>query len=90
MLLRSVRGIPLALIFVIFFLSFFGWQLCQGSYHESSSVLTAQNEEARKKPLRVALMTFVTEQRSYLHLSLKNKDRKFSLPYEETSSLMQS
>ena len=29
-----------------------------------------------KKPLRLALVTFVTEQRSYLYLSLRNKDRK--------------
>ncbi|KAJ4345366.1 uncharacterized protein N0V89_011496 [Didymosphaeria variabile] len=27
-----------------------------------------------KKPLRVALVTFVTEERSYLHISLKSKD----------------
>jgi hypothetical protein len=29
--------------------------------------------------LRIAVVTFVTDQRSYLHLSLKNKDRKSSL-----------
>lgn len=28
-----------------------------------------------KKPMRVALVTFVTEERSYLHISLKSKDR---------------
>lgn len=29
-----------------------------------------------RKPLRIALMTFVTEERSYHHLSLKSKDRE--------------
>ena len=31
---------------------------------------------AERKMPRIALMTFVTEERSYHHLSLKNKDRK--------------
>ncbi|KAF1969156.1 hypothetical protein BU23DRAFT_243691 [Bimuria novae-zelandiae CBS 107.79] len=29
---------------------------------------------AAKKPLRIALVTFVTEERSYIHISLKSKD----------------
>jgi mannan polymerase II complex MNN10 subunit len=32
-----------------------------------------------KRPLRVALVTFVTEERSYLHISLKSKDRTWHL-----------
>ncbi|KAF2132807.1 glycosyltransferase family 34 protein [Dothidotthia symphoricarpi CBS 119687] len=78
MLFRSMRSLPSALVLVLVFLGFFGWQLSQGHSHEPLPPPPAQDEspppEAQKKPLRVALMTFVTEQRSYLHVSLKNKD----------------
>jgi hypothetical protein len=37
-------------------------------------------EHAKSNKPRLAIVTFVTEQRSYLHLSLKNKDRKLSQP----------
>lgn len=38
-----------------------------------------------KKPLRIALVTFVTEERSYLHISLKSKDRTWH-PWEAASA----
>ena len=34
-----------------------------------------REEEVKRKP-RVAVVTFITEQKSYVHLSLKNKDRE--------------
>jgi mannan polymerase II complex MNN10 subunit len=76
MLIRSLRRLPPSLLLLLVFLSFFGWQLCQGPSHEEPPPPPPPAEPAEKKPLRIALMTFVTEQRSYLYLSLKNKDRK--------------
>lgn len=79
MLARSLR-VPPAFVCLLVFLAFFGWQLSQGPSHEEGSVSMAPiaadaPAEQQKKP-RVALMTFVTEERSYHHLSLKSKDRE--------------
>ncbi len=41
--------------------------------------IPAEAPAEEKKIIRVALMTFVTEERSYHHLSLKSKDRKSNL-----------
>jgi mannan polymerase II complex MNN10 subunit len=79
MLIRSFR-IPPSLLLLILFLAFFGWQLSQGTKHEEGPVgseVVPMEEGAARGP-RIAIMTFVTDQRSYLHLSLKNKDRKHS------------
>ena len=84
MLIRTHK-LPPAFLFLLVFLAFFGWQLSQGPSHEEASVsMSPMPAEApadaaaeRKKP-RIALMTFVTEERSYHHLSLKNKDRKLN------------
>lgn len=87
MLIRSAKKIPLSIAFLLAFLVFLGWRLSQAtSYREqlpssppppSAPVEPEQKPHVEeRKPLRVAIMTFVTEQRSYLHLSLKNKDRK--------------
>jgi mannan polymerase II complex MNN10 subunit len=84
MLLRSIR-VPPSLLLLIFFLAFFGWQLSQGTKHEEGPVgsqVIPQEESDRHTP-RIALMTFVTDQRSYLHQSLRNKDR------QHTSTCMQ-
>jgi mannan polymerase II complex MNN10 subunit len=77
MLLRSFK-LPPSLLLLIVFLAFFGWQLSQGTRHENAPVdseVIPQTHGGKQTP-RIALMTFVTDQRSYLHLSLKNKDRK--------------
>jgi mannan polymerase II complex MNN10 subunit len=74
MLLRSLK-VPPSLLLLVAFLVFFGWQLSQGPRHEDGP-LGSQPIPGEKKAPRIALMTFVTEQRSYLHLSLKNKARK--------------
>jgi mannan polymerase II complex MNN10 subunit len=90
MLVRSARKIPPSLVLLLAFLVFLGWQLSQGPSHEEApppppppapAPVEAEPKahEEEKKPLRVAVVTFVTDQRSYLHLSLKNKDRKRSL-----------
>ncbi|KAI8940135.1 hypothetical protein NX059_003848 [Plenodomus lindquistii] len=70
MLTRSLR-VPPSLYLALILLAFFGWQLCQGPTHEAPPAPPAP--PAQKKAPRVAIMTFVTEQRSYLYLSLKNK-----------------
>jgi mannan polymerase II complex MNN10 subunit len=81
MLIRSLRGIPPSLVLLLFFLAFLGWHLSQGTTHEEKPPAPPApfegkpNAPAGNKP-RIAVMTFVTEQRSYLHLSLKNHDRK--------------
>jgi mannan polymerase II complex MNN10 subunit len=79
MLLRSLK-LPPSLLLLIVCLAFFGWQLSKGTLSENGSLDTQfiqQNEGGNRAP-RIALMTFVTDQRSYLHLSLKNKDRKLA------------
>ncbi|KAF9690871.1 hypothetical protein EKO04_010932 [Ascochyta lentis] len=76
MLIRSLRG-PWSLFLVLAFLAVFGWRLSGGPSHEATDASPRAPGEADKKTQRIALMTFVTEQRSYLHLSLKNKDHKF-------------
>lgn len=84
MLIRTHK-LPPAFLVLLVFLAFFGWQLSQGPSHEEASVsmspmpaeAPAEVPAERKMP-RVALMTFVTEERSYHHLSLKNKDRKLN------------
>lgn len=87
MLIRSVRGVPPSFVLLLAFLVFLGWQLSQGTSHDEqpppppppapAPVEPEQKpHEEEQKPPRLAVITFVTEQRSYLHLSLKNKDRK--------------
>ncbi|KAH7399353.1 galactosyl transferase GMA12/MNN10 family-domain-containing protein [Pyrenochaeta sp. MPI-SDFR-AT-0127] len=74
MLIRSLRRVPPSLLLLLVFLVFFGWQLSQGPSHEAPPPPPAPPAEVEKKVPKIALMTFVTEQRSYLYLSLKNKD----------------
>ncbi|KAL6711872.1 hypothetical protein ACN47E_002915 [Coniothyrium glycines] len=79
MLIRSLR-VPPSLFLLLVFLAFFGWQLSQGPSHEAMPLNFAgmgnavQGSSGDKNTPRVALMTFVTDQRSYLHLSLRNHD----------------
>ena len=80
MLIRSLK-IPPAFLFLLVFLAFFGWQLSQGTSHEEGTVNMSPipaEAPAEKKTPRIAIMTFVTEERSYHHLSLKSKDREWA------------
>lgn len=52
------------------FLALVGWHLRQDPKHEAHPL---PPPEPKEKAPRIAIMTFVTEQRSYLYLSLKNK-----------------
>jgi mannan polymerase II complex MNN10 subunit len=81
MLVRALK-IPPAVLFLLVFLIFFGWQLSQGPSHEEGPVSMAPvpaeapaERPAEKKTPRIAVVTFVTEERSYHHISLKSKDR---------------
>lgn len=89
MLIRSARRLPPSLVLMLVFLAFLGWELSQGMRHEEHPLPASPPPPApalvepeqrphveEKKPPRLALVTFVTEQRSYLYLSLRNKDRK--------------
>lgn len=78
MLFRSLR-VPPSFLLALAILAFLAWQVSQGSKHEGavSSPLQSNVVEPRKGP-RIALITFVTDQRSYLHIVLRNKDRKRS------------
>jgi len=82
MLLRSARKIPPSLALLLVFLVFLGWQLSQGPSHEELSPPASAPEGEppveQKKP-RIAVVTFTTQQQSYIHLSMKNKDRECSL-----------
>ncbi|KAF1833029.1 hypothetical protein BDW02DRAFT_640353 [Decorospora gaudefroyi] len=74
MLIRSLRTIPPSFVLVLLFLSFLGWHLSHGPTHEDLPSPPPAPVEAEPKKPRIAIVTFVTEQRSYLHLSLKNHD----------------
>ncbi|KAJ4372322.1 hypothetical protein N0V83_004096 [Neocucurbitaria cava] len=80
MLIRSLRRVPPSLLLLLVFLAFFGWQLSQGPNHEFLPTSAPTPADTDTRPPRIAIVTFVTEQRSYLYLSLKNKDRKLSFP----------
>ncbi|KAF1840597.1 glycosyltransferase family 34 protein [Cucurbitaria berberidis CBS 394.84] len=71
MLIRSLRRIPPSLLLLLVFLAFFGWQLSQGPNHDAPE---APRAEVGKKSPRIAVLTFITQQRSYVYLSVKNKD----------------
>ncbi|ENI01152.1 glycosyltransferase family 34 protein [Bipolaris maydis ATCC 48331] len=88
MLVRSARRLPPSLVLLLAFLAFLGWELNQGMRHEERPLPSSpppppppapvepeqKPHGEEKKPPRLALVTFVTEQRSYLYLSLRNKD----------------
>ncbi|RMZ66716.1 galactosyl transferase GMA12 MNN10 family-domain-containing [Pyrenophora seminiperda CCB06] len=82
MLLPSARKIPPALVLLLFFLALLGWQLCQGTSHEElpppppppAPEQEPPVEQVEQRKPRIAVVTFTTQQQSYLHLSMKNKD----------------
>jgi mannan polymerase II complex MNN10 subunit len=74
MLVRSLK-IPPVFVLLLMLLGFFGWQLCYGPTHEAP-VGTALTPAQQNAP-RIAIMTFVTDERSYNQISLKNKDREY-------------
>jgi mannan polymerase II complex MNN10 subunit len=75
MLARSMRKVPSSLVLILVLLAFLVWRVSQDSSYVALSPSSVPVEAEIKSP-RVAIMTFVTEQRSYLYLSLKNRDRK--------------
>jgi mannan polymerase II complex MNN10 subunit len=71
MLMRSLK-VPPSLLLILAFCVFLG-------IHFSQISLPTQPVPAlslEKKAPRIALVTFVTEERSYLHLALKSKNRE--------------
>lgn len=84
MLVKSLRVNP-SVVFFLIFCALFGWHLSNGSQsHDESIPLPPQDpppppdEPVKPKAPRIAVVTFVTDQRSYIHLSLQNKDRKYT------------
>jgi mannan polymerase II complex MNN10 subunit len=77
MLTRSLRLSP-SFLLIILVLALFVWQLNKEPGEERClrNQVLPQDAIVEKEGPRIALMTFVTNQRSYLHLSLQNKDRK--------------
>ncbi|KAF2277528.1 uncharacterized protein EI97DRAFT_449623 [Westerdykella ornata] len=85
MISRLLRASPTALLLVLFCM-LFGWQLILGGDREhallqNSLIVSPEEAAAATSPsvqvprrLRIAVITAVTEERSYIHLSLKNKD----------------
>jgi hypothetical protein len=72
MLMRSLK-VPPSVLLILGFLLFLG-------LHFSQVPLPPQPVRPpppEKKTPRIALVTFVTEERSYLHLALKSKNREF-------------
>jgi hypothetical protein len=94
MLTRSLKVSPSMLLLIIL-LAFCGWQLSQGQGPKLQRVesalgfQTSLQAERTGKP-RIAIITFVTGQKSYVHLSLKSKDRKLTasrMELKDTNSL---
>ncbi|KAF1951811.1 hypothetical protein CC80DRAFT_508458 [Byssothecium circinans] len=77
MFTRSVRVSPFAIILVICF--FLGYHFTQNpistdlAYYAAPHGHTTTEKSGKGNGQRVALVTFVTEERSYLHASLKGK-----------------
>lgn len=77
---QSLRASPAVLCFLLFCL-FLGYQLSNGTpprqtgdEDKKANAPQEQSQPQPKKP-RIGIVTFITDQKSYLHLSLKNKDR---------------
>jgi mannan polymerase II complex MNN10 subunit len=70
MLMRTLK-VPSSLLLILVFCVFLG-------IHFSQIPLPTQPGPAppEKKAPRIAVVTFVTEERSYLHLALKSKNRE--------------
>lgn len=73
MLIRSLRRVPPSLLLLLVFLAFFGWQLSQGPNHEFLPTPAPPAPVDKRSP-RIAIVTFITSPKSYVYLSLKNKD----------------
>jgi mannan polymerase II complex MNN10 subunit len=67
---RSLKVSP-SLLLIVCLLVFLGLRYGQVP-------LSPQQRLPATKHPRIALVTFVTEERSYLHLALKSKNREFS------------
>jgi mannan polymerase II complex MNN10 subunit len=75
MLMRPLK-VPPSLLLVIVFCVFL-------AIHFSPISLPTQpspGPSSERKAPRIALVTFVTEERSYLHLALKSKNREWLVP----------
>lgn len=78
MIARSIKSLPSGpAIFFLLFCSWLGWQIRAGIIYDDEPPMVSPAPESPPGEPRVAIVTFVTEERSYLHLSLKNKDRTF-------------
>jgi mannan polymerase II complex MNN10 subunit len=76
MLARSVRVPPVLILFLVV-CALLGWQLSQHPSGPSPLTATSNIDPITGKPIpRIALVTFITDEKSYIHISLKNKDRK--------------
>ena len=45
--------------------------------------MTAAHSRSKGKSPRIAMVTFITDQKSYIYLSTKNKRRKYFAPVSE-------
>ncbi|KAF2792236.1 glycosyltransferase family 34 protein [Melanomma pulvis-pyrius CBS 109.77] len=76
MLVRSLRVSPAILVFLAL-CAFLGWQFRQGhslAAHQLSDLSLTKDDSSSSKRPRIAVVTFITDEKSYVHTSLKNKD----------------
>ncbi|KAF2705132.1 glycosyltransferase family 34 protein [Pleomassaria siparia CBS 279.74] len=73
MLVRSLRKSPLVLLFLAL-CAFLGWHKSGYSLVPAASKSDAVSSNKGPKTPRIAVVTFITDEKSYVHLSLKNKD----------------
>jgi mannan polymerase II complex MNN10 subunit len=76
MLTRAVRVPPVLLLLLLVVCAFLGWQFRQHPSAIAPLALPKVDPTTGTQVPRIALVTFITDEKSYIHLSLKNKDRK--------------
>jgi mannan polymerase II complex MNN10 subunit len=73
MLARKLSNPPLIAILLVT-LIFLLWSINWSSLAYSTASMIPKSADQRHN--RIAIVTFITDQKSYIHLSLRNKDRK--------------
>ncbi|KAF2270453.1 hypothetical protein CC78DRAFT_133154 [Lojkania enalia] len=75
MIARSMRTQPWLWVFLCF-CAFLGWHISGGGSPIPAQPIQTSDQavQSSEKTPRIAIVTFITDQKSYLHISLKNKD----------------
>ncbi|ORX95314.1 galactosyl transferase GMA12/MNN10 family-domain-containing protein [Clohesyomyces aquaticus] len=73
MLFRSLRISPSVALFLLF-CAFLGWQLSHGPIAGQPIDPPGPGAASPRQTPRIAIVTLITQEKSYIHMSLRNKD----------------